>query len=83
MREATGELNMTVVVVLAVAGLVAFFSMVIFPMFTNSTTRQQNCSDAVCEKPGEGDCGNKYVQCHTPVKQPGKQYETFCCPYKG
>lgn len=80
MREATGELNMTVVVVIAVAGLVAFFSMVIFPMFTNSTTRQQNCSDAVCGKvKGEGDCGNKYVQCNTP----GKPSETFCCPYKG
>ena len=78
MREATGELNMTVVVVLAVAGLVAFFSMVIFPMFTNSTTRQQNCSDAVCGK-AKGDCGAKQVQCNTP----GKQNEKFCCPYKG
>lgn len=81
MREATGELNMTVVVVLAVAGLVAFFSMVIFPMFTNSTTRQQNCSNAVCEKPetsatctGKG----KYVDCHDPKKS-----EIYCCPYKG
>lgn len=79
MREATGELNMTVVVVLAVAGLVAFFSMVIFPMFTKSTTRQQNCSNAVCEKPGESTkCSGKYVDCHDPKKS-----EIYCCPYKG
>lgn len=79
MREATGELNMTVVVVLAVAGLVAFFSMVIFPMFTNSTTRQQNCSNAVCEKPEKSTtCSGNYVDCHDP-----QESEIYCCPYKG
>lgn len=82
MREATGELNMTVVVVLAVAGLVAFFSMVIFPMFTKSTTRQQNCSNAVCEKPGEGTkCTGSYVECHDPGEKDSSK--NYCCPYKG
>ena len=78
MREATGELNLTVIVVIAVAGLVALFSMFVFPMVRKNVTNQQNCSDAVCEKE-KGSCGDKYVQCHTP----GEKNETFCCPYKG
>lgn len=80
MREATGELNMTVIVVIAVAGLVALFSMFVFPMVRKNVTNQQNCSDAVCGKAkGEGGCGAKQVQCNTP----GEQNEKFCCPYKG
>lgn len=80
MREATGELNMTVIVVIAVAGLVAFFSMFVFPNITKTVGNQQNCSDAVCGKvKGEGDCGDKYVQCNAPRNQSVK----FCCPYKG
>lgn len=78
MREATGELNLTVIVVIAVAGLMALFSMFVFPMVRKNVTNQQNCSDAVCGKE-QGSCGDKYVECNAP----GKQDVKFCCPYKG
>lgn len=82
MREATGELNMTVIVVIAVAGLVAFFSMFVFPNFTKTVGNQQNCSNAVCGKTrGEGDCGANFVQCHDPGEKDSSK--NYCCPYKG
>ncbi len=82
MREATGELNMTVIVVIAVAGLVAFFSMFVFPNFTKTVGNQQNCSNAVCEKKGEGSkCTGSYVECHDPGEKDSSKY--YCCPYKG
>ena len=73
MKEATGDLNMTVIVVLIVAGLVAFFSMVIGPLITTGVRNNANCADAICKKK---DCQDGICDCmyrDTPLK----------CPYKG
>lgn len=40
MKEASGELNMTVVTIIAVAGIAAFFSLVIWPNIKNSINTQ-------------------------------------------
>lgn len=60
MKEATGELNMSVVVISTVALLVAFFYGVIWPMIDTSQEAQVNCSKAVCE-PGAPD--QNFVNC--------------------
>ena len=76
MKEATGELNLTVIVVLTVAGLVAFFSMVLWPIVKKNMTHDQKCSDAIC-KPCTT-CGEGMASCHM------KNDDTeFYCPYKG
>ncbi len=78
MKEAAGDLNMTVVIVFIVAGLVAFFSMVIGPLITDGIRNEANCSDAICKK---GDCQEGKCDC-VYVKKNGKR-EQITCPYKG
>ena len=74
MKEATGDLNMTVVIVIIVAGLVAFFSMVVAPLVVGGIKSETNCSDAICDcSPGQVKCS-----CHLPRKT-----KTFTCPNKG
>ena len=50
MKEATGELNFTVVVVLAVSLMSAFFFTVIWPMLRENTNQAPKCNQAVCDK---------------------------------
>ena len=78
MREATGDLNMTVIIVILVAFLVAFFSTFVGPMIRTSIRKEANCSDAICNcKKNEITNGN-CTKCH--LKNSTK---TFSCPYKG
>ena len=44
MKEATGELNMTVVTVVAIAALVAFFYLVIWPVLQRGMTLSSACN---------------------------------------
>ncbi len=46
MKEATGELNMTVVTVVAVAALMAFFYAIIWPTIKTGLALQSACSSA-------------------------------------
>ena len=73
MREAIGDLNMTVVIVLIVAVLVAFFSMVIRPIIVDGIKSEANCSDAICT-----DCDRNNMTCKCKYK--GNE---VTCPYKG
>lgn len=79
MKEATGDLNMTVVVIVIVAGLVAFFSMRVWPNLKSGIKHESNCSDAICickkDEVTNGNCDKCYMK-----EKPG-QY--FTCPYKG
>lgn len=76
MREATGELNLTLIVVLAVAAMVAFFSMVLWPIIKNSIHETNDCSNAICT------C--KTLNC-SEEKNSGVIYceDEIVCPYKG
>lgn len=76
MREATGELNMTYVVVTLVAALVAFFYFVIWPMIDTGQKQEAGCNNAICPKTDDGD---GWVEC-TPKGDSGK---TITCKYKG
>lgn len=75
MREATGELNMTLVVLSSVAILAAFFFMVLWPIINNGQKSQLDCNKAVCGKKVDG---NGYVDCHIP-----NETDNFKCKYKG
>ena len=67
MKEATGELNGTLIVVMAIAALSAFFFTVIWPLI------RQNL---VIEMSG----GNKgMVYCHAP----NNKNDVIYCPYRG
>ncbi len=71
MKEATGELNLTVVVVLIVAGLVAFFSVFVRPMILGGIKSSANCDDAVCTKADchDGVCNCKYYEIDPHTKR--------------
>lgn len=48
MKEATGELNMTVITVVAIAAVGAFFYAFIWPKVKSSITKSTECTNAVC-----------------------------------
>lgn len=62
MKEATGELNMTVVTVVAIAAVAAFFYAFVWPQIKNSINQSTKCASAVCPSTcKEGDtCQCKY-----------------------
>ncbi len=65
MKEATGELNMTVVTVVAIAAVGAFFYLVIWPSIRANLEAQVHCSSAVqCTKcnADNSDCECKYYE---------------------
>ena len=78
MKEATGELNLTVVIVATVGLLSVFFFSMVWPKIKENFAKSAKCSMAICEPCNTGhDC--KQVKCY--VK--GKKSITFYCPYKG
>ncbi len=79
MREASGELNMTVVIVTFVAALGVFFFTVIWPAIRNNMASQTKCSDAICEKDEDGD---GRVQCYYRDSK-GNDSASFTCVWKG
>ena len=83
MKETTGELNLTVIAVIAIGILVAFFYYAIWPSLNNNFQANSNCSRAVCENPcgqGKNTCSemNKLAKCHVS----GSDVEIYC-PWKG
>lgn len=66
MKEATGELNMTVVVVALVGLLMAFFFYTVWPMLKNNFVSNTNCSKAICDPCSDGTNTCKTKTCHMP-----------------
>lgn len=87
MKEATGELNLTVVVVLIIAVLSFFFFSVIWPMIQSNFARNTKCDEAICECPGrdgDGNCiipSDGLVDCYYRDKNGTAQNIT--CTWKG
>ncbi len=48
MKEATGELNMTVITVVAIAAVGAFFYAIIWPRIKTNITNSTDCANAIC-----------------------------------
>lgn len=78
MKEATGELNGTVIVVIAVAALTAFFFMVLWPMIKEGFVIDANCASAICAAGYNSDTGKS--PCYNPEDS---KKEIFECPYRG
>ena len=85
MKEATGELNTTVVVAIIVAVLAFFFFSVLWPRIRGNINYNSNCDQAICiceDKDEQGRCrisaGTK-VTCH--VK--GDESKEIMCPWRG
>ena len=79
MKEATGDLNMTVIIVIAVAGLMAFFSLVLWPSIRTNLKNEADCSDAFCETDVDE---NGLVTCYKK-RDDGTITDSFRCPFKG
>lgn len=93
MKETTGELNMTLVIVLAVAVLVAFFYFVIWPSVDDNFQSNSKCSRAICENPCSGkdgstqknacdDATEKLAKCYY-IDDRGNKHDDIYCPWKG
>ena len=77
MKEATGELNMTVIIAIAVAILAAFFYTILWPMIRTNFDSKASCSRAICEC--DAKCKETgFGKCHLK----GKNNE-IRCPWKG
>lgn len=56
MKEATGELNITVITVVAIAAIAAFFYAFIWPAIKNNLNRQTLCAAAVSCNDDRSNC---------------------------
>ena len=88
MKEATGELNVTIIVVLAVGILIAFFYFTIWPGLNENFQQNSKCSKAYCDNNpcgrSENSCDealNKLVDCKYKDSQ-GHEIP-IKCPWKG
>ena len=79
MKQATGELNMTVVVVIAVGVLAAFFYTTIWPTIKNSYIASNKCSDAICDPRSVSDGMATCIY----YKNGRQQGNSFRCVWKG
>ena len=79
MKQATGELNATVVVVLAVGVLMAFFYYTLWPIVRENFNRNTQCSKAICDT---DTLNNGYVTCYTKGNY-GDEEHKMSCVYKG
>lgn len=76
MKEATGELSNSMIVVTAVALLSFFFFSVIWPGIRGNMVKRSTCADAICDV-GYNERG--LAECYSP----GNKDDFFECPYKG
>ncbi len=76
MKEASGELSMTAVAVVAIAAIGVLFTTLIWPNIKNSLQRQQMCTAAyACT-----DCNGKTCSCQYDEKKDGKwTTQTITC----
>ena len=82
MKEATGELNTTIIVVLAVGVLMAFFYYTLWPIIRTNFDNNSKCSKAICE-PCKDENGKSRSDCETVKCHLSDSNEMFECVYKG
>ena len=83
MKEATGELNTTFIVVISVAILSAFFFGVLWPQLNNNFKRESQCKQALCDCSDTARTnrdGIEYCSCTIKGDTSGDKIE---CVYKG
>lgn len=85
MKEATGELNITVIVVIIVALLSFFFFSIIWPNIRTNFRNSANCDDAICECPSRDAATNKcnYTGSTVECYFKGNPNQKITCTWKG
>ena len=73
MKEATGELNMTVITVVAIAAIAAFFYALVWPAIKANVINSQKCASAICNCTSN----EKYCECQY-VGEDGKEQNVTC-----
>lgn len=73
MKEATGELNMTVITVVAIAAVGAFFYAFVWPRIKSSINNNTKCADAICP----ANCTTGTCKC-TYIDEDGKEEQITC-----
>ncbi len=85
MKEAQGDLNSTLIVVLAVAALAAFFFSTLWPMIRTNYEANAKCDEAVrgfnCSGVRQSPQNGKIVSCYRKDKD--STGVEMLCPYKG
>lgn len=79
MKEATGELNATLIVVIAIAALAALFFTIIWPMIKDSLKFDSNCANAFCEAGLRNNATGVECAWYDRNNNP----HSIVCPYKG
>ena len=74
MKEATGELNMTVVTVVAIAAIGAFFYAFVWPAIKSNINRSTMCANAICP---EDECEDGVCAC-TYIDENGATIDVNC-----
>lgn len=59
MKEATGELNMTVITIVAIGLILVVFTVLILPAIKKNITTKARCAGAICDT-----CIDGHSQCH-------------------
>ena len=73
MKEATGELNMTVVTVVAIAAIGAFFYAFVWPTIKANINRTTMCANAICPS----SCNGGACNC-TYINESGTATQVVC-----
>lgn len=77
MKEATGELNSTLIVVISVGVLMTFFFSYLWPMIRNNFESESQCAKAIC------DCKDRDAEGKCTCWLKDNESNTFKCVYKG
>ena len=85
MKQATGNLNSTVVVLLAVGILIAFFYYTVWPLVRTNFEQNSQCSKAICDECPADSNGQKncdFVTCYPKGKEHTEE-NALQCVWKG
>ena len=80
MKEATGELNAVVVVIIAIGLLIAFFYYTFWPLIKGNVNANLRCNAAICESCPDKNCPT--VKCWEKGADQTPE-NAFECVYKG
>lgn len=83
MKEATGELNMTVVTVVAIAAVAAFFYAFVWPAIKNNINKNTYCSMATCTNCTTQSNGNTVCDCTYDEDADGNDDWEGKCTFEG
>lgn len=79
MKEASGEMNATIIVVMLISVMATFFFFVLWPSINNTISRNMKCSDAMCD--GDTVDGNGFAEC-VYIDKKGVRHN-LTCVWKG